>query len=108
VALPYSRRFISGQTAGSPVVIDYLVPTGFVAVLRDVDIYNGTATAVVSAFIVSPGSPNIVMAALYFSAVNTSVMWRGRQVFPAGATIRVSSSTAGVSVSASGYLLRAT
>jgi hypothetical protein len=99
----YSTRFVAVQ--GFDGTLDYEVPSGFVAVLRDVDVY-----ASVDAF----SGPahlrvlNIENGTIWLTQIDTdtsgSAQWRGRQVFNPTERIRFLTD-APYDITASGYLL---
>lgn len=106
MALPvYSVRFISGNTgAGDPV---YTVPAGFVAVLRDVDVYNNSAV-VAELFLEDSQTGQAIARFDSQGPTDTgSQQWRGRQVFDAGGGFLFHATAGTWDVRACGYLLSA-
>jgi hypothetical protein len=100
----YSTRFAALTLApsGSLSAI-YTVPSGFVAVLRDID-----------GIVTSGGAGQLFLgmgATWWFEmpllAATSGFQWRGRQVFLAGETISAQTVTATVQMHVTGYLLSA-
>lgn len=105
MAAIYSTLFLSGNTsAGSPI---FTVPAGFIAVLRDVDVYcNGIGGE--ELFLEDSTYGNTFARwDILTPADSGSKQWQGRQVFnPGGGFVFVA--TVGTwDVRASGYLLTA-
>lgn len=102
----YSTVFITGNTSGGAPI--YTVPPGFVAVLRDVDVYNNSLLAA-ELFLEDSQTGQTIWRvdnnAFIPGASIGSSQWNGRQVFEAGGGF-LFLATAGVwDVRASGYLL---
>lgn len=100
----YSTRFFGHVTDGSGVYYaEYVVPTGFVAVVRD-----ATFHAAASGHWAQTGEG--ATGTLYRAnsvADNTTYQWKGRQVFLEGETLWVECDAAVWSLHVSGYLLAA-
>lgn len=105
MALPpvYSTRFLSVHGVGP--VAEYTVPSGFVAILRDLDAFKtGTDESAVADMV--NASAGVAIWLGHFSGTASWISWRGRQVIPAGETVEVSATgTTDVSITVSGYLL---
>jgi hypothetical protein len=104
VAQPiFSTRFLAQHDLAVGLTATYTVPVGFVAVVRDIDVYNGTAEAgTVNAL----GSASQVFWSESWSIVNAGWrMWRGRSVLYAGEVLTLESDVSVIDVTASGYLL---
>ncbi|MBA0087124.1 MAG: hypothetical protein HRJ53_19240 [Acidobacteria bacterium Pan2503] len=100
----YSTVFIALQ--GLLGNFDYTVPNGYVAVLRDVDIYAsnlGPLNTVVR--IIDPNTGGTVWFHDYGATSSGWAQWSGRQVFPEGEVIRAHVDNDPADVRACGYLL---
>jgi hypothetical protein len=99
MTLPYSTRFLSGQAYTGTE--HYTVPSGYRAVLKDIDCLTQDATSSQVAFQV---------AGVSIAAFNTpagqlyTFQWRGMAVFYAGEQLTVICSQP-ISFMCSGYLL---
>lgn len=104
----YSQMFGAGDLDDSLPPLDFPTPSGFVAVLRDIDIFTVLGIDI-NEFLVT----DTVTGSTFWSAIatppplNQSFQWRGRQVFPYGTgfTFQAAQGTWGYRVS--GYLLTA-
>lgn len=91
----------------------YTVPPGFVAVLRDVDVYWGGGLAFPSVHVIGSASQTIAEfhptadanAGLGAQADSHTWRWRGRQVVEPGDSFGVNVTGDPCDVSVSGYLL---
>ena len=96
----YSTQFIASPTFLG--TYDFIVPTGFVAVVRDLDIVlQPTGSAVLQLFVNGCG---IWIAETGFQPGFSYWSWRGRQVCTSPGAVRAVLSDNG-SVVVSGYLL---
>jgi hypothetical protein len=98
----YSTRFLlQGDAAvGS---YSYLGPSGFVVIVRDVDVVIPAAAAAGSCAL---GIDGVFFAGSpAFTDAFSTWSWRGRQVLEAGETLQVGIGVAGCSFCVSGYLL---
>lgn len=111
MAAVYSTLFLN--QAGVAGSITYDVPAGFIAVVRDCDIYGNNSDPETAFFLKDADS-----GATFFQwqitveelGSPTHVEWRGRQVFSSGATLEASVSSlvsAAIDVRVCGYLLTA-
>jgi hypothetical protein len=103
VASVYSTRFFAGHNVVGG--IGYVVPPGFVAVLRDVWVAERPSLPTDSV-----GLFNAAGGYLWYvefeAGTSAFFFWQGRQVFEAGEEIQcIVTSITGVDVQASGYLL---
>lgn len=103
----YSTVFLNGNTSGGAPV--YTVPAGFVAVLRDADVYNNSLVAA-ELFLEDSASGVTIWrvdnnAFIPGSSLGSS-QWQGRQVFTAGNGFLFNASSGTWDVRASGYLLQ--
>lgn len=102
----FSTRFLAVHDAAVAVPNDYVVPDGFVAVVRDMDAFFGMALGerTVEAF----GS---ALQVFWQDTVGLGESgwrsWRGRQVLYAGETLRMIVIGDVGDITASGYLLSA-
>lgn len=106
MASVYSTLFLSGNTTGGAPV--YTVPAGFVAILRDVDVYNNSLVFA-ELFLEDSEFGNTIWrvdnnAFIPGSSIGSS-QWRGRQVFTEGNGFLFNASSGTWDVRASGYLL---
>lgn len=109
----YSYRFIQGNI--DPSGVTFLIPSGFTAVIRCIDVYWGGGAASPSIFVM--GTPLEVTFAFFTppppseaspsgAFASQSWQWRGRQVLVGvGEGIRAYTSGDTVDLTASGYLL---
>lgn len=96
----YSTRFIAVQgLVGAEV---FTVPVGYVAVVRDINLYNGGGITVTTA--IWHGSAGQALALWSSSASASDAFFTGRQVFYAGETFDITTNGAW-DVTVSGYLL---
>lgn len=105
----YSTQFIVyGSSAGA---LEFAVPAGFTAVIRDASA-DATATAATVTVLVqnSDAAPAIVVARMSGAGIPFYSQWQGRVVCPGGGTISASATELGadVSIYVGGYLLRDT
>jgi len=106
VSTVYSTRFGSKHDLiiGDP--LSYTVPAGKIAVLRDIDAYNGVITGN-TVYLELVGAPNVIIWQDSWGNNETGWRdWRGRQVFYAGDEFSVYSTDL-LDATMSGYLLDA-
>lgn len=86
----------------------YTVPAGYVAVVRDVEALNSSASTD-SLFIAAtvPGPLTVTLTKFYDLAGETPAQWQGRVVLLAGDGLEVYSGVEVFEVMISGYLLSA-
>jgi len=96
----YSYRFLSAANADPEAL--FIVPVGYVAVVRDLDAVLSPAGATVFQLFVAGAQVFIAQFGIELSYSN--IEWRGRQVAFPGETIAVYVDN-DCSVSVSGYLL---
>lgn len=103
----YSTRFI--QASGLSSSTSYLVPTGFVAIVRDLDAYCDATLGFATLFL--HGALGQAIAWHHWDATTEDQFaWRGRQVYYSGEDIEVAVATGigvAIDVTVSGYLLTA-
>jgi hypothetical protein len=98
----YSVRFLQARAYSG--VATYLVPAGFVAVLRDLDAFQVAGLTVPQIYLVGAAGQTIWWNS--GSLVDSSYSsWRGRQVINEGETFAVNVATETASFAVSGYLL---
>jgi hypothetical protein len=103
--LPYSTRFFA-EAISAEVNPAYTVPSGFVAVLRDLELYNETGdTDTLNCELTIPGPLNVIMYSAAEVPTYQSVQWRGRVVLNAGDVLWFYAGHYPWQVVASGYLL---
>lgn len=91
------------QPGGTPIT--YVVPAGFVAVVRDMDAFIGSIIGNVG--MVAKGSAaQVFWQETLVAPGNTWVQWRGRQVLFAGESFSMEADDV-MDLTASGYLLTA-
>lgn len=99
----YSTLFIAAD--GFTISTGYVVPAGFVAVVRDCTIYIDGSLANTAADVRDLATGAFVFYHL-MSTQNDYAHWVGHQVFPAGAEIHASSAGPNsAAIRVSGYLL---
>ncbi len=96
----YSTRLLGA--VGLVGTLSYTVPAGFVAVIRDLDAYNGGGITVTNITLHGSGGQTIWQDDSTTLSRNSA--WRGRQVIFAGETFDVHT-TGAWDVTVSGYLL---
>lgn len=97
----YSTRFLAG--AGITSAVTFTCPTGFVAVLRDLDTFYAGLLVATARLIGSEGQ-TIWANAFAGGSEPEYASWRGRQVLEVGETCSLDSSGA-TDMTLSGYLL---
>jgi hypothetical protein len=102
-ALVYSHRFMAwaAQTFPTP----YVVPSGYVAVVRDIDIWSGGG-AIIQWTVAINTIARFVGGAFTVTSVQQVAQWRGRQILNAGEELTFAA-TGALDGAISGYLLRA-
>lgn len=100
---PYSTRFLSWESATSPE--PYTVPTGFVVIVRDVDVSSGGGAMINWVWGVG-GTQKLGGGQFTIEALNQFQTWRGRQVVNAGEFVYFASDGA-TDGALCGYLLSA-
>jgi hypothetical protein len=103
--MPYSTNFFTGELTVSGTVL-YTVPASYTAVLRDIEIYNGSgATPLFNIQGVVPGPLNGIIFLSGSFPLSEWVQWKGRVVLPAGSEITGYASAFPFYLLLSGYLL---
>jgi hypothetical protein len=97
----YSTRFLAWAADESPP--PYEVPTGYVAIVRDIDIYSGGG-AMINWQVAVNGIAKFAAGQFTILALAQTAQWRGRQVVRAGEFLVVSADGA-IDGMVSGYLL---
>lgn len=105
----YSTQFIRGVVS-SPSTLTYVVPTGYVAVVRDIMLWNGGTEGLgLQGCEVYDDSFAVIFGVFYpVACVANPYNWEGRAVMNAGETLTVAPSDASWHVRCSGYLLTVT
>jgi hypothetical protein len=106
MAVIYSTRFLSGK--GGNGSFPYVVPTGYVVVLRDVDVYADVVGA--SQFFLQGDAGQAIWWNKWDPGDAGYGSWRGRQIMYAGETFTANCDAApldGIDYAVSGYLLTA-
>lgn len=102
----YSNLLYASSPAANTVTTAFTVPSGVTCVLRDIEIYNGSAsTAGVNVRINVSGFGNTVVYGPDALLSGAWSQWEGRVVVPAGGTIQVFATEASVQFTLSGYEL---
>lgn len=106
--MPYSTRFFAGNTIAGTVVTAYTVPADSVAVIRDIEVLNPTASTD-SLFIAAsvPGPLTVTLTKFLDLAGETAAQWKGRVVMNAGDVLELFSVAQAWEAMISGYLLSA-
>jgi hypothetical protein len=99
----YSTLFLStaGLTSGT---VSYTVPSGRLAILRDVDVVSLSAGAAFC-IVFGPAGQRLWIATPVAATPAGWFGWRGRQIYGAGSTIQIEGGGVSWDVMASGYLL---
>jgi hypothetical protein len=104
----YSAPFVLGNTSdGTPP--NFLVPTGFTAVIREIDLYTEAGGSKLQVGMYGAGADSVVyFAVLEAIGLNTTTQWRGHVVALADYTITpyVGGLSTNDCVYIGGYLLR--
>jgi len=100
----YSNALISVQ--GLDGTFEYTVEDGYVAILRDLDVYYGCGVAGGDIDLIGSAEQTIWHESSGAPSGWVYWAWRGRQVIGSGQTVKVSTTDA-MDVSLSGYLLTA-
>lgn len=101
MAYVYSHRFVAWASSSTPPA--YVVPLGYVAILRDIDVYSGGGSiidwhaGINEVCIVAAGQFTV-------ESLPQTLTWRGRQVVNPGEAIYFASDGA-TDGAISGYLL---
>jgi hypothetical protein len=101
VSYVYSTQFIAWSDETNPPAFE--VPTGYVLVLRDIDVVSGGGSIINWEAGATPGS-KIAGGQFTVESIIQHQQWRGRQVFNAGEFIYFASDGA-TDGRVSGYLL---
>jgi hypothetical protein len=105
--VPYSTQLLAGQpAAGAP--ISYVVPSGYVGVLRELDVlnlYDGDTVFV--AYLTVPGPVTLQFVNQDIPTFGATYQWRGRLVMNAGDSLELGTTETYCDAIASGYLLSA-
>ncbi len=97
----YSTRFLAWAASESPP--PYVVPTGYVAVVRDLDVWSGGGSMINWQLAIN-GVAKFAAGQFTIESVAQVAQWRGRQVVQAGELLFFSADGA-VDGLVSGYLL---
>lgn len=101
----YSTSFwIAHDAVGDPAV-EYFIPLGFIAVLRDWTVYNGNAGED-NYTLLSDVGPTVLWQLQFAAFSQGAAQWTGRIVLPGGSNV-YANFPAQVDTTLSGYLLRA-
>ena len=101
----YSKVFFGGNVTASGVTTMYTVPTGYIAVVRDIDVCRNDSGAQRSTFDAEDDAGGFIH---WLTSTQYAVFtWRGRQVFVAGSRFGVYQSGGDWTYRVSGYLLTA-
>lgn len=102
----YSTLLASSATSPTANTVIFTVPSTDTCVVRDVEIYNYSSSAVsFNLSFAASGVPGQVLVKHAIPPADDSVQWSGRVVIPAGGTLSLFASAGQVSYSISGYLL---
>lgn len=99
----YSKRLFVEE--GLNTNLGYTVPAGYVAVLRDVDVFCNLYSTSTEFYVAGVGGAILWYVTVGALTDPSFYQWRGRQVFNAGDIITFAGSSNGVDMTASGYLL---
>lgn len=101
----YSTRFIAALGLSPFSGATYTVPSGKVAIVRDIDVSNVSGAA--SRPFLYYSAAGYVVTYLPIDAPPSASSWRGRQVFEASEVFGVYAQAATINAFVSGYLLDA-
>lgn len=101
MAVIYSTRFLAWSDDETPA--PYTVPTGYVAVVRDVDVWSGGG-AMINVQLAVNAVAKFWAAQFTVESIAQVAQWRGRQVLQAGEDL-VFSADGATDGLVSGYLL---
>lgn len=101
MAVPYSHRFLAWSASMTPPA--YEVPSGYVAVIRDLDVWSGGGSIINWTLAVNTVA-KIAGGAFTLISEQQVATWRGRQIVQAGEFITFTSDGATDGM-VSGYLL---
>jgi hypothetical protein len=82
--LPYSTRFLAWSS--SSLVPPYTVPTGYLAIVRDIDV-NSPGGDIINWAVSISGIAKFAGGQFTVAALSQFQQWRGRVVVPAGELI---------------------
>lgn len=102
MATVYSTQFYDASVTYGAIRALYTVPGNYVAVLRDIQVYNAAGSTTYYTIYGSPGGTPVIFGSL---APGVSAEWQGRKVLPPGTVIECDPLTNNIYVSISGYLL---
>jgi len=101
-----------GAIAVSPGTTIYTVPTGYKAIVKNIDVCNTTTGSLTASIYLVPTGSSASTANMLFPATtvlaNTMTQWTGEQVLNAGDFIQGIGSAAGITVNVSGEVERLT
>lgn len=103
MASPYSTRALAWAASESPPA--YQVPSGYIFVMRDLDVYSGGG-AIINWQLAVNGIAKVAAGQFTVESIAQVATWRGRQVVQAGEFIEFASDGATDGM-LSGYLLTA-
>jgi len=95
--------FITLAGLGGPLT--FVVPAGFTAVARDLDVYYGASDIQGNVRFQDVDSGGTIWYGESMEEAAGYLSWRGRQVFPEGHTMQVSTADVLMDVRLCGYLL---
>jgi hypothetical protein len=105
--VPYSTRFAVG-TADNSLITQFTAPSGFVAVLRDLEVANSSAgTDSLDVILEVPGPLSVVIVRFSDLGASLTAQWQGRVVMNAGDLLQTFAGANTWDFTASGYLLSA-
>lgn len=102
MAAVYSTQFASGVQTGAGSGTLFTVPSGYLVVVRSIQIFQYTGTA--ETFQIADGS-GVSIATAISPGAPWQLDWDGRAVLNAGETIEFSTGGGGWTYRVSGYLL---
>lgn len=104
MATVYSVRLLAQHDVGIANPAQYTVPVGKLAIVRDIDAYNGDVVGDTMYAVVALSPQVVFFQASWGVGERGWRSWRGRQVLYAGDTLSVFADRV-IDVVASGYLL---
>lgn len=102
----YSLRiFAHASLSSAGGLVGPVVPSGFIYVLRDVDVFESSGTRPVTMVVNNPLAGVLVAFELAAGTVNGSLPWRGRQIYSPGERVGFQAFSGTWAIMASGYQL---
>jgi hypothetical protein len=103
---PLYSQVVIDQHSSSDLSASYLVPAGYVFIVRDMVAFSSTTTSTGGVVVQSSGSGAFLWYVGTPAGATETLQWQGRQVIEGGDTVTCDVyGAAGTSIRVSGYLL---